>query len=90
MSTLTVAQFRTDFPEFADKSIYSDASVTTWLNVALALLKNTDRWGALLTTGQELATAHYLVLAAPTSAPRPPAFRQATRKGSKPRTPWAR
>lgn len=62
--TLTVAQFRTDFSEFADVSKYPDSLVTLWLTVALSLVGNTDRWGTLLWTAQELVTAHYLVLAA--------------------------
>jgi uncharacterized protein DUF4054 len=60
---LTVAQFRTDFPEFADTSKYPDSLVTMWLTVALSLVGNTQRWGTLLSTAQELVTAHYLVLA---------------------------
>lgn len=61
---LTVAQFRTDFPEFADSTLYPNALITTWLTVVAALITNTLAWGTLLTLGQELAVAHYLVLAA--------------------------
>lgn len=61
--TLTAAQFRVDFSEFADTAKYPDSLVTLWLTVALAQVANADRWGALLPTGQELVTAHYLVIA---------------------------
>jgi hypothetical protein len=58
---LTVAQFRSDFPEFADPSKYPDSLITFWLNVA-ATLVNVQRWSTLAVTGQELVAAHYLVV----------------------------
>lgn len=64
MNPLTVAQFRADFPEFADTSMYPDSMISTWLSVAATLTGNTDRWGDLQTVGQELCTAHYLIVAA--------------------------
>jgi hypothetical protein len=62
MNPLTVAQFRADFPEFADRTKYPDALITQWIAVAQNLV-NPSRWGALLLTGQELVTAHFVVLA---------------------------
>jgi hypothetical protein len=59
----TVAQFRSDFPEFSDPATYPDSLITMWLTVASQLV-NPERWGALLTIGQELFTAHYVVIAA--------------------------
>lgn len=56
-------QFRTDFPEFTDAATYPDGSVTFWLSVASISLPE-DRWGAWWSLGQELFTAHHLVLAA--------------------------
>ncbi len=61
--TPTVAQFRSDFPEFADTSKYPDALIATWLAVASVEVANAQRWGTLLATAQELVTAHYVVLA---------------------------
>jgi hypothetical protein len=58
---LTPAQFRSDFAEFADVSKYPDSTVTFWLNVA-ANLVDPGRWSTLATSGQELVTAHYLVI----------------------------
>jgi hypothetical protein len=60
----TVAQFRIDYPEFADPSKYPDSLIGTWLAVATSQVANADRWGAaLLTTAQELVCAHYVVIA---------------------------
>ena len=59
----TSAQFRLDFPEFADTSIYPDALIELWLQVAITLLANGRRWGAMLKIGTELCAAHYIVLA---------------------------
>jgi hypothetical protein len=60
---MDAAQFRTDFPEFADTSKYADAQVDMWLTVA-GLSLPTDRWGALLDLGTELFIAHHLVIGA--------------------------
>lgn len=61
--TVTAAQFRTDFPEFADTARYSDGMVSFWLTYALAML-NADRWGSMLDHGVKLMLAHQCVLAA--------------------------
>ncbi|VXB24819.1 putative bacteriophage protein [Burkholderia sp. 8Y] len=60
---MDAAQFRSDFPEFADTTRYPDSLVTLWLTVAASLV-NADRWGELTNIGLELVTAHHLVLAA--------------------------
>jgi hypothetical protein len=57
------AQFRQDFPEFADTTMYPDSVITLYLNVAIASLPAT-RWGVWLSLGQELFTAHMVVLGA--------------------------
>ena len=62
MSTTTIAQFRSDFPEFGNAATYPDARVQTYLNLAETRLDQT-RWDALWTYGVELYTAHSLALA---------------------------
>lgn len=58
---ITPSQLRTDFPEFSDATVYTDAMIQFWLDFATKLL-SPDRWGALLDHGIELLTAHSLVL----------------------------
>ena len=58
---MDAAQFRTDFPEFADTAKYTDAAIGIWLTVA-GLSLPADRWGALLDIGTELFVAHHLVI----------------------------
>lgn len=60
-----VAQFRLDLPEFADPSVYPTSTIQFWLNLAAALTNNRQRWGVdLIVTGQEMFTAHNIVLEA--------------------------
>ena len=59
---VTNAQFRGDFPEFADTTGYPDAQVNFYLNLAQTRLDAT-RWSDLWTYGVELYTAHSLALA---------------------------
>jgi hypothetical protein len=59
---LIPSQFRADFPEFTDTTVYPDGVVSFWLGIALVSLPQ-DRWGAWWNLGQELFTAHHLVLA---------------------------
>lgn len=61
--TITAAQLRQDFPEFADAATYPDSAVAFWLSVAVITLP-ADRWTTLLDVGTELFVAHHLVLAA--------------------------
>ena len=56
-------QFRTDFPEFANTTMYPDAVINFEIGIATQML-NATRWGTMLNTGIELWVAHNLVLAA--------------------------
>lgn len=60
---MDAAQFRQDFPEFADTTKYSDSSVNLWLNLGVKVLAP-DRWCDYLDVGLELFIAHNIVLAA--------------------------
>jgi hypothetical protein len=60
---LTVAQFRSDFPEFADPSKYPDSQIVFWIALATNLV-DPKRWATLAQMGVELATAHWLVVSA--------------------------
>jgi hypothetical protein len=64
MLPITVAQFRIDFSEFADPSLYPDSLILFWMTLAVAQVQNACRWGTLLPMAQELVTAHYVALAA--------------------------
>ncbi|MFJ7312525.1 DUF4054 domain-containing protein [Pseudomonas sp. NPDC098747] len=59
---MDVAQFRADFPEFADTSKYPDSAINLWLNLAIKVLAP-DRWCDYLDTGLGLYTAHFLTVA---------------------------
>lgn len=61
--TVTVASFRSAFPEFADATVYTDASVQMWLSASVSLL-SPERWGDLLDLGTSLFVAHNIVLGA--------------------------
>lgn len=50
-----------NFPEFADAAQFSQAEVTFWLTLATKL-QDLGRWGDLYDFGQQLFTAHNLVL----------------------------
>jgi hypothetical protein len=63
MPTLTTAQFRTDFPEFADTTTYPDSTIQFWINFAYLML-NATMWGTTLNMGLELFVAHNMVLEA--------------------------
>ncbi|HLH04954.1 MAG TPA: DUF4054 domain-containing protein [Bryobacteraceae bacterium] len=59
---VTPASFRADFPEFSDTNLYSDGTLTFWINLSAALV-NADRWTDLTDMAVELATAHQVLLA---------------------------
>jgi len=61
--TVTIAQFRLDFTEFASLTKYPDAQLTFWLTLG-SLLINADRWGDVVNFGVELYMAHNLALGA--------------------------
>lgn len=58
---VTVQQFRTDWPEFANATSFPDAAVNFWLTVAQLLLPP-QRWLGILTLGIELFIAHNMIL----------------------------
>lgn len=61
MSTVTITQFRTDFPAFTNTTLFPDGSIQFWLNFA-DLSLDTSRWGTWLTMGIELFVAHNVAI----------------------------
>lgn len=61
--TVTSAQLRSDFPEFANTTTYPDSLVNVWLTVANSLV-NSSRWMELTNIGIELVTCHHLAMSA--------------------------
>lgn len=59
--TVTVAEFRANFPEFSSQVTYPDSLVNFWLTFALRLL-NQCRWLDIYTMGVQLFVAHNLAL----------------------------
>lgn len=60
---MVIADFRAAFPEFSDTSVYPDAQVTFWSNLAESLLPKCiwgDTWGFAV----QLYTAHEITMAA--------------------------
>ncbi len=74
MATITVAQFKIDFPEFdtgtvtdPNKVSISDSQINFWMTIAFAMIDpSAARWGGKDTTiynlGIELFTAHNVIL----------------------------
>ncbi|WP_371355587.1 DUF4054 domain-containing protein [Pseudomonas chlororaphis] len=60
---MDAAQFRQDFPEFTDTTIYKDSAINLWLALGEKTLAP-DRWCDYLDLGLELFIAHNLSLAA--------------------------
>jgi hypothetical protein len=72
---VTAESFRTDFPAFADQTVYPETAVTFWLSLAYQML-NPNRWGtptpgpspsppiAVVDIGAELFAAHNLSIEA--------------------------
>lgn len=60
---MDAAEFRSHFPEFASETTYPPAVLTFWSGIAEKLVIE-ERWDDLYDHGVELATAHYLSLAA--------------------------
>ncbi len=57
------AQFRLDFPEFANTATYPDSSLDFWAGVAeIQVVKNV--WKTMYATGVKLYVAHEITLAA--------------------------
>lgn len=63
MTDITPAQFRADFPEFANTTVFPDGQITFWLKWAYIMVR-ADRWMEALDLGIELFVAHNLVLEA--------------------------
>lgn len=61
--TVTVAQFRSDFPEFSSTEKFPTPQVQWWLDFAYEML-DPGRWMNILDKGAELYAAHNLVLEA--------------------------
>lgn len=59
--TVTPAQFRIDWPEFASATTYPDAAINFWLTIATKLL-NARRFQDLLDYATALFIAHNLAL----------------------------
>jgi len=63
--TVTVQQFRTNFPAFTSTTMYPDGSVSFWLNYAYMFLGagiTGRRWGIALDLGAQMFTAHNVTL----------------------------
>lgn len=61
--TISVAQFRVDYPEFGSTVSYPNSQVSYWLEVAYSML-NAGRWGRQLDIGAELFIAHHVAIEA--------------------------
>ncbi len=61
--TITVAQFRADYPEFNSSTLYPNSQVEYYLALAVKLLP-ADRWTTLLDTATELYVAHHIAMEA--------------------------
>jgi hypothetical protein len=53
--------FRTNFPEFADQSVYPLTLIIFWAGIGDTML-NTDRWGDIRDQGLQLYVAHEITL----------------------------
>ena len=60
---MDVAQFRLDFPEFADDAVYTDSMIGFWDGIAQKMVDVT-RWGDLYSQGIALFVAHNIALQA--------------------------
>lgn len=59
---MDIAQFRQNFPEFADTTAYPDPQITFWSGIAEKMV-NKCVWDCMYENGVMLYTAHELVLA---------------------------
>lgn len=65
--TVTVQQFRADFPEFSSTTTFANSQVQFWLDIAYSML-NASRWGRQIDLGAELFTAHHITVEAKAQA----------------------
>lgn len=61
--TITVAQFRADFPEFISTTLYPNSGIQFWLNFAYRMV-NADKFMSETDLAVELFTAHWISLEA--------------------------
>lgn len=61
--TVTVASFRSNLPEFADATVYTDASIQRFITLAANFI-NPNQWGTIADYGTELWVAHNIAIAA--------------------------
>lgn len=61
--TISVQQFRIDFPEFSSIPNFPNSGVQFWLDFAYKML-NADRFGNVLDMAAELFAAHFIVIEA--------------------------
>lgn len=59
---MVIADFRTQFPEFGDSSVYPDAQITFWASIAEQMVVQTI-WGDMYEFGVKLYVAHEMTLA---------------------------
>lgn len=59
--TITVAEFRTNFPAFVSSTVYPDVMVQMYLDLGYKLLRE-RKWQDILDTGVQFFTAHNLTL----------------------------
>lgn len=64
---LDTAQFRKNFPEFADTARYPDSQITFWGTLAETMV-NKCRWGTIWSQGVQLYVAHEITLASSNAA----------------------
>lgn len=64
---MDTAQFRLDFPEFADTVRYPDSQITFWATIA-ELQTSSDVFGDMYTQAVKLYVAHEITLAAQSKA----------------------
>ena len=65
--TITVQQFRADFPEFSSTTTFANSQIQFWLDIAYSML-NAARWGRQLNIGVEMFTAHNIAIEAKAQA----------------------
>jgi hypothetical protein len=59
---MDIAQFRLDFPEFADMSCFPNSMIALWSGIGEQLVDQ-NKWGDLWLRGVQLFTAHNIVIA---------------------------
>lgn len=63
---MDIAQFRIDFPAFANATTYPDSMITFCATIAEAQIIE-DRWGVIYSQAVGLYTAHHLVMVSDSS-----------------------